>query len=113
MQKNKNFKIWTAIMTQFDVLLPLRWQIGPHFEELFALHMLLPIKDLRMMLKRDDQKAQLLKAATGNDRRDKDAYRVANYVLAPVLKKQGYRSLAQFERAYEDTDGNPPWPRGQ
>jgi hypothetical protein len=31
--------------------------------------------------------------------------------MKPLLKRVGYRSLAEFERAYEETGGDPPWPK--
>lgn len=103
--------IWTLTMTLFDAQLPLRWQVRPDFEELFALHCMLPMRDLRNMLAHDRKNASMLKAALGYDKPDREVYRVTNGIMAPILKPFGYRSLAQFERAYEDTKGNPPWPR--
>ncbi len=94
-----------------DALLPKRWQIAQDFEWLAALHLELRSAQLQKALASDKRKAEMWKAISGNSKPCPEAYRVANAVLAPVLKKQGYRSLAQFERAYEDTNGNPPWPR--
>ena len=44
---------------------------------------------------------------------DKDVYRVVNTVMQPILVPHGYSSFAQFERAYEECGGDPPWPRKQ
>jgi hypothetical protein len=97
--------------SHYDALLPKRWKIADEFEFLAALHLELRPRQLATILARDQRKAETWKVISGNHKACPEGYRVANTVLAPVLKKQGYRSLAQFERAYEDTRGNPPWPR--
>jgi hypothetical protein len=56
-------------------------------------------------------KAERLRAALGIPEYDKEAYRITNDAMKPILGHYGYRSLAQFERACEEHDGNPPWPK--
>lgn len=106
MLRLNSFMFW-----HFDALLPRRWQIGDGFDDLVALHLHFDIHELEAMLERDNERAVRWKALSGNDQPSKETYKIVNEVMKPLLKPQGYRSLAQFERAYEDTDGNPPWPR--
>ena len=41
----------------------------------------------------------------------KDSYKFANSVMKPLLKPQGYRSLAEFEHAFGKDGDNLPWPK--
>lgn len=43
--------------------------------------------------------------------RQSEQYKWINEAMKPVMKPMGYVSYAQFKRAWEDTGGNPPWPR--
>ncbi|MGC1470054.1 MAG: hypothetical protein WA793_11795 [Sphingorhabdus sp.] len=36
-----------------------------------------------------------------SDGRDKDTYRIVNSIMKPMLNRQGYRSLAEFEHEFE------------
>lgn len=103
--------IWDLLWTCWDAMLPLRWQVLPR-RDLYELRFLsLPLRRLRAFKKERTAEADRLRPAAGVDPHDKEGYRFANTVMRPLLKRQGYRSLAEFERAYEETDGNPPWPK--
>jgi hypothetical protein len=67
--------------------------------------------DLRKMLAHDRKRASMLKSVLGHDKPDREVYRVTNSIMTLILKPYGYRSLAQFDRACEDINGNLPWPR--
>lgn len=109
--KNAWLEIWSLIWNSHDVLLPLRWQVGERYEiELFS-HMIAPMRDLREAHEENRRSAERWKRLSGNDRHDKDTYRIVNGIMAPILAKGGYKSFAQFERAAEEHGGEPPWPR--
>ena len=103
--------IWDPIWMIWDAKLPLRWQLMPRKDvfELFFISM--PMRKLRAFEKERTAEVDELRQRAGYNPKDKDGYRFANTVTKPLLKRQGYRSLAEFERAYEDTGGNPPWPK--
>lgn len=104
-------EFWSLIWNSHDVILPLRWQVGERYDrELFS-HMIAPMRDLREAHEENRRSAEKWKRLSGNDRRDKDTYRIVNGIMAPILAKGGYKSLAQFERAAEEHGGEPPWPR--
>jgi len=103
-------KVWGIFVRGYDLRLPLRWQIGLDWVRAAEyLYEMTPRQLEREIEKRADE-AELRKrlAKIGYHR---DGYKVANDLLWPLLDRFGYRSLAQFSRAFEDTDGNPPWPR--
>ena len=94
----------------WDVMLPLRWQALPDVRKWDRL-LCLPMRSLRRLEQEWTSQAKALHVSAGIPPPGKDEYRVANAALKPVLQRQGYRSLAEFERAYEATGGDPPWPK--
>lgn len=109
--KNAWLEFWSLIWNSHDVILPLRWQVGERYDrELFG-HMIAPMRDLREAHEENRRSAEKWKRLSGNDRRDKDTYRIVNGIMAPILAKGGYKSLAQFERAADEHGGEPPWSR--
>lgn len=96
----------------FDALLPQRWAIGDDYLCLAEMFEAMPLRVLRKDLERAERKADLLQPAQyGGSIRRSDAYQLVNLTMKPFLKPMGYASYAQFERDWEDTAGNPPWPR--
>lgn len=98
--------LWIA----WDVMLPLRWQAVPDVDKWDHL-LCLPIRALRRLEHERTADARALRVSAGIPPHGKDEYRFANAVMKPLLQRQGYRSLAEFERAYEATGGDPPWPK--
>lgn len=96
----------------YDALLPQRWAIGDDYMCLAEMFQAKPLRVLRRDLERAQRKADLLRPPQydGSIRRS-DAYQLVNLIMKPFLKPMGYASYAQFERAWEDSAGNPPWPR--
>ena len=109
--KRRLSKAWAFVWNVFDQMLPLRWQIAAAYERPFVHLYELTMRDLRAHVGRLDRHALDLAALVSTPEAEREAYQVANQVMGPLLKRQGYRSLAQFERAYEETGGNPPWPK--
>ena len=98
----------------YDALLPKRWAIGDDYLCLAEMFQAMPLRVLRKDLERAARKADLLQPAKhAGPIRKSDAYQLVNLTMKPFLKTMGYASYAQFERAYEDTVGNPPWPRAR
>lgn len=98
--------LWAFFTEQCNSELPKRWQIdtvkGPEATRLMAMTK----AKLQRGLEQCERREAILKTA----KPCRETYRLTNKVMRPMLKRTGYRSLAQFERAYEDTSGNPPWP---
>lgn len=99
----------------YDAQLPKRWAIVvDDFAWFSATYMSMSLKFLREDLAKAERKAELLKPASFTEPvRNSSSYAVINRSMKPFLKRMGYVSLAQFERAFEDSAGNPPWPRNQ
>ena len=103
--------IWDPMWMYWDALLPLRWQLLPQ-RDLHELSFLsTPMRKLRALEEACAAEVEGLRRRAAYDPQDKDAYRFANTVMKPLLKRQGYRSLAEFECTFEETGGNPPWPK--
>ncbi len=95
----------------FDKSLPKRWQIDDeHLDLVMAVFFLLPIEDLKADVKRFRALADRLRPEPKPQHR-REIYGFANRLMKPILKPMGYRSLAQFEHAYEQGGENMPWPR--
>lgn len=91
----------------FDVLLPLRWQVSSSAEPLMRFMLVRPIADLRADLRIYAERVAAFRPASMGGANSRDEYRFANIVMRPVLKTMGYRSLAEFERDYIDHGGAP------
>jgi hypothetical protein len=103
--------IWDPIWIIWDAKLPLRWQLMPRKDVFEPFFLSMPMRKLRAFEKERAAEVDELRQRAGYNPNDKDGYRFANTVIKPLLKRQGYRSLAQFERAYEESGGDPPWPQ--
>lgn len=100
------------LMGIYEALLPSRWMIGDSFELLASAFLQMPMKFLREDLARAERNAEARKPALlAQPVRESSSYASINAALRPIFKPMGYVSYAQFERAWEDTLGNPPWPR--
>lgn len=102
----------TVMLGMLDAALPKRWAIIDDFELLAWAFLQMPMQFLRDDLARTEQRA----AATmpidfRQPVRQSEQYKWINEAMKPVMKPMGYVSYAQFKRAWEDTGGNPPWPR--
>lgn len=96
----------------YDVMLPLKWQIANDgLETTLWLFDQLPLRELRAAVIRYQKKLEAMPAPFVDRAAQKYAYELANRVMRPLLKAQGYRSLAEFEHAYETYGDDLPWPR--
>lgn len=95
---------YMIMWVSYDVMLPLRWQVTADqtsANPLYKLHMM-PLKQLRRLVEERREHAKFMQLLAGvPDRWDKDSYKIANSIMKPLLQKRGYRSLAEFEAAYE------------
>jgi hypothetical protein len=97
----------------FDAMLPKRWQIsGEGFDDLITLFFFFPIVELRKDVKRLDEERRSRRPLSFDTNRDREIYKVVNAAMKPLLRAGGYRSLAQFEHAYETLGPDMPWPKG-
>lgn len=93
----------------FDAMLPKRWQIGGQdLDDLIALFFLFPIIDLKKEVARFDAERRILRPASFDAKRDRETYKFVNKLMKPLLQAKGYRSLAQFEQAYETRGPDMP-----
>jgi hypothetical protein len=106
-------KLYTHLWISYDVKLPLRWQIFHKFEFEYFRTCILTTKKLRTLVVEREERSEYLKLLAGiSNNRDKESYRMVNMTMKPLLKQKGYRSLAQFEHAFESHGVNMPWPKG-
>lgn len=108
--RRKKARLWEILCAQQDVMLPKRWQVCHDPVPVLGLLLLIPIRLLRDMAQAHHDRGEHLQALVPMERHSKAAYQFANNVMKPVLDPMGYRSLAQFEMAYDETGGDPPWP---
>ncbi len=90
----------------FDASLPARWQLHPTLEEVELWYGTMSLRKLRRLLSEAERKLPWLRPLARLAEHDRDGYRLANMVLKPLLKPYGFRSLAQFESAYERSGGD-------
>lgn len=102
--------IWGYLVRSHDLQLPLRWQIGLDWASA-ATHLFeMTPKALQREIDRLSSSSEIRRKAA-DARQCGEGYKVANENMWPALDLLGYRSLAQFEKAYEETGGKPPCPR--
>lgn len=96
----------------FDAQLPKRWQINDQgLDNRIVSFFDLPIAVLKRDVARLDAKRRALQPRPSDTRRDRDTYKFVNKLMKPFLKRNGYRSLAEFEHAYETLGPDMPWPK--
>lgn len=79
--------------------------------EFFKLH-LLTVKQLQQLVDERKYETDFRKVLAGiSDEWDKESYKTVNAIMKPLFKRQGYRSLREFEHAFETQGENMPWPR--
>lgn len=107
-------KIYSILWVHYDVMLPLRWQIlndTTCSNEIYQLHFM-PLRTLRKLVSERKERSEFMKCIAGvGDGRDKETYKTVNGIMKPLLNQQGYRSLAEFELAFEKDGENLPWPK--
>lgn len=100
------WKLWLGAALLSDRKLPLRWQVCHDLNK--ATDPLVMMRLPRLMALVEQERSWLSKTFVSTRPRTKEEYRNENLLFGPALRLLGYRSLKQFERACEDTDGNPP-----
>ena len=103
----------TLLWVSYDVMLPLRWQVAHDCGDVLWLFHVTPLRDLRAILRNREQRRDELKLLAHIPPPDKEVYREVNAIMKPLLKRKGYRSLAEFEHAFETHGENMPWPKVQ
>lgn len=73
----------------------------------------MPIRKLRALVDQRREHSEHLKLIAGiSDGRDKETYKIVNSIMKPLLNRQGYSSLAEFEHAFETHGEDMEWPKG-
>jgi hypothetical protein len=99
------------IWVYWDTKLPKRWQILHQFEARLMALMVRRLRDLRAHLEACLRRVEDLRPASMRGPGDKETYRIVNSAMKPLLQRYGYRSQAEFERAYEELGEEMPWPK--
>ena len=90
----------------YEEQLPKRWQLRHrNFKELHFCMMVMPMRTLRILLRKAEREAEELKASARLPARSRDAYQIANTILKPLCNSLGWKSLAHFEHEYEESQG--------
>ena len=99
--------IWTLFWGFFDLKLPLRWQQMDKTAVPFFNLSILTDKRLEAHVEHLRREADFLSVLAGIPaQHDKESYKVANTIMKPLLKREGFNSLAEFEHAYETSGKN-------
>jgi hypothetical protein len=106
-------RFFTIIWTHFDNMLPQRWQMDEDSQrKIFAVFMTVRLVDLKRLVHGFTGRAEALAPPPPTPAARKEIYRDTNKIMRPMLKLYGYRSLAEFEHAYELQGENMEWPKG-
>jgi hypothetical protein len=96
-------KFYVNLFMIYDLMLPLRWQAGENGWEDYARALIgLPMPVLRKILAHFERAARDIVRPQLTAQQQKDVYKVTNRVMKPILRKQGFRTLKQFEAAYAE-----------
>lgn len=96
------YRLYMIFWVSYDAKLPRRWQISDQQAVPFFNLSSLTEKQLEREVEERREHAEFLKALAGiSNERDKETYRIVNSIMKPLLQRQGYRSLAEFEHAFE------------
>lgn len=107
-------RVYAVLIGIYESMLPKRWTIGDDIEWMAGAFLQMPLRFLREDLACAERKADmLLPPSLVQPIRQSESYAPINKAMKPLLKQMGYVSLAQFERAFEDTGGSPPWPHSR
>jgi hypothetical protein len=106
-------KMYTGIWISFDGMLPQRWQMDEDtLSKIFGFFMIIPLVDLKRLVNGFAGRAEALAPPPLTPAARKEIYRDTNKIMRPLLKVYGYRSLAEFEHAYELQGESMEWPKG-
>jgi hypothetical protein len=103
--------IYMNFWVSYDVMLPLRWQIAGDCMDLLLQFHHMPLRELRASVDKLDKRRDFLRLFARIPPPDKEAYREVNAIFKPLLKRHGYRSLAEFDHAFEADGTNMQWPK--
>lgn len=106
-EEKLNILFWVS----FDIRLPLRWQCAHKLDQLLWHHTLMPLSKLEGIVKDMEVRYNDLEHYAGLLADNKDVYRQVNTIIKPLLKRHGFRSLAEFEHAFETHGANMAWPK--
>lgn len=96
-------KFCVTIFMDYDLMLPLRWQAGENGWEDYAKALIgLPMPLLRKILAHLERAASEIVRPQLTARQQKDVYKETNRLMKPILRRQGFRTLKQFEAAYAE-----------
>jgi Family of unknown function (DUF5681) len=91
--------VWQA----WDAMLPLRWQIIDDFEPVLFVYFEMRLSRLRQFARKLETRCETLKEKACIPPPDKESYQMTNKLFKPLIKRFGFRSLAEFENHYAQT----------
>ncbi len=104
-------KFYTTVWMWFDTMLPKRWQMDEDtLSKIFGFFMIIPLVDLKRLVSGFAKRAETLALPPPTPAVRKEVYKETNAIMRPLLKVKGYRSLAEFEHAYDMLGEDMEWP---
>jgi hypothetical protein len=103
---------FATLCMQYDVMLPLRWQMTVDgWLGKATCFIGLPVPLLRAIQAAVERTADSFYRLPLIAAEQKSVYKATNRVVQPILRPMGYRSQKQFEAAFAELGNNMPWPR--
>jgi Family of unknown function (DUF5681) len=91
-------RFYMILVFYFNALLPLRWQIKPDdLEMLYTVLLQTPLKIMKNYANDKAEKMESFNLPPLDSKAKRDVYKFSNMALKPLLKHNGYRSLAELE----------------
>ena len=102
--RHLKFFIWRSA----DALLPLRWQLADNFWERFHDLYRMRLNDLRKHLCELEERREYLRILAGIPDHDKEVDKTVNMIMKPLLKRAGFRSVAELNHTHAIHGDNIP-----
>jgi Family of unknown function (DUF5681) len=96
------WEFYGHLMIRFDVMLPKRWQIGDGIEALFVRALYTSLKHARREIEYWEESVRTWTILAHVPEPDRECHQIAAKIMKPIMNHYGFRSLAQFERDYEE-----------
>lgn len=94
-------------------MLPKRWQVGEAMADAAVFCTLFTLREIRERRRDWLEAVNLQRILLGIPAEDRECRQLTAKILKPLLKPYGYRSLAEFERAWKRDGPKMPWPKSQ
>lgn len=103
--------LYSFAAVKLDQMLPNRWQAGAAMADLVDLCIHLDLEDIRSRKAEWQETVRIRQIMQRIPPPDKECRQLAAKIMKSLLKPYGYRSLAEFERAWKKDGQKMPWPK--